>query len=119
MPNSEFPEGHRLSHIERLVDVIDLPIGRWDAQDRLVFCNTPYLGWAEKTRDELIGRSLREIYGDDAWARAYSRAEGCFPAGTSRMDKYWCPVGRVDNVYGDRNLVCSCPPVTDYAQAAE
>jgi glycine dehydrogenase len=56
---------------------------------------------------------------DDAWQRAYSRAEGCFPAGSSRTDKYWSPVGRVDNVYGDRNLVCSCPPVTDYAQAAE
>ena len=56
---------------------------------------------------------------DDAWARAYSRSEGCFPAGTSRTDKYWCPVGRVDNVYGDRNLVCSCPPIEDYAQAAE
>ena len=56
---------------------------------------------------------------DDAWTRVYSRAEGCFPAGTSRTDKYWSPVGRVDNVYGDRNLVCSCPPVTDYAQAAE
>jgi glycine dehydrogenase len=56
---------------------------------------------------------------DDAWRRAYSRAEGCFPAGTSRTDKYWSPVGRVDNVYGDRNLVCSCPPVEDYAQAAE
>jgi glycine dehydrogenase len=56
---------------------------------------------------------------DEAWARAYSRAEGCFPAGTSRSDKYWCPVGRVDNVYGDRNLICSCPPIEDYAQAAE
>ncbi len=56
---------------------------------------------------------------DDSWTRAYSRAEGCFPAGTSRTDKYWCPVGRVDNVYGDRNLVCSCPPISDYAQAAE
>ena len=56
---------------------------------------------------------------DDDWARAYSRAEGCFPKGTSRSDKYWCPVARVDNVYGDRNLVCSCPPVEDYAQAAE
>jgi glycine dehydrogenase len=56
---------------------------------------------------------------DDNWQRPYSRAEGCFPAGTSRTDKYWCPVGRVDNVYGDRNLVCSCPPVEDYAQAAE
>ena len=56
---------------------------------------------------------------DDAWTRAYSRAEGCFPAGTSRTDKYWCPVGRVDNVYGDRNLICSCPPIADYALAAE
>ena len=56
---------------------------------------------------------------DDNWTRAYTRAEGCFPAGTSRTDKYWCPVGRVDNVYGDRNLVCSCPPMEDYALAAE
>jgi glycine dehydrogenase len=56
---------------------------------------------------------------DDGWQRAYSRVEGCFPAGSARTDKYWCPVGRVDNVYGDRNLVCSCPPITDYAQAAE
>jgi glycine dehydrogenase len=56
---------------------------------------------------------------DDGWARAYSRAEGCFPVGTSRTDKYWCPVGRVDNVHGDRHLVCSCPPIEDYAQAAE
>jgi glycine dehydrogenase len=56
---------------------------------------------------------------DDAWARPYSRSEGCFPSGSSRTDKYWCPVGRVDNVYGDRNLVCSCPPTEDYAEAAE
>jgi glycine dehydrogenase len=56
---------------------------------------------------------------DDNWQRPYSRAEGCFPTGTSRTDKYWCPVGRVDNVYGDRNLICSCPPIEDYAQAAE
>jgi len=56
---------------------------------------------------------------EDKWERPYSRAEGCFPAGTSRTDKYWCPVGRVDNVHGDRNLICSCPPVSDYAQAAE
>jgi glycine dehydrogenase len=56
---------------------------------------------------------------DDEWKRAYTRADGCFPDGVSRTDKYWSPVGRVDNVYGDRNLVCSCPPVSDYAQAAE
>jgi glycine dehydrogenase len=56
---------------------------------------------------------------DDEWKRPYSRADGCFPAGSSRTDKYWCPVGRVDNVYGDRNLVCSCPPISNYAEAAE
>ncbi|WP_407180260.1 aminomethyl-transferring glycine dehydrogenase [Bradyrhizobium sp. STM 3562] len=56
---------------------------------------------------------------DDEWKRAYSRTEGCFPDGVSRMDKYWSPVGRVDNVYGDRNLVCSCPPASNYAQVAE
>jgi glycine dehydrogenase len=56
---------------------------------------------------------------DDHWQRPYLRSEGCFPAGSSRTDKYWAPVGRVDNVYGDRNLVCACPPVADYAQAAE
>ncbi|MFB6420824.1 MULTISPECIES: aminomethyl-transferring glycine dehydrogenase [Bradyrhizobium] len=62
--------------------------------------------------------TVHDIAGDD-WNRPYTRAEGCFPAGSSRTDKYWSPVGRVDNVYGDRNLVCSCPPVSDYAQAAE
>jgi glycine dehydrogenase len=62
--------------------------------------------------------TVHDIAADD-WQRAYTRAEGCFPAGSSRTDKYWCPVGRVDNVYGDRNLVCSCPPMEDYAQAAE
>ena len=44
------------------------------------------------------------------WDRPYSREQGCFPAGAFRVDKYWPPVGRVDNAYGDRHLVCSCPP---------
>ena len=41
----------------------------------------------------------------------------CFPAGAFRVDKYWPPVNRVDNVYGDRNLVCSCPPMESYIKA--
>jgi glycine dehydrogenase len=49
------------------------------------------------------------------WTRAYPREQGCFPPGSFREDKYWPPVGRVDNVYGDRNLVCTCPPVEAYA----
>ncbi len=51
------------------------------------------------------------------WDRKYTREEGCFPEGTARVDKYWCPVSRIDNVYGDRNLVCSCVPIEDYAKA--
>ena len=51
---------------------------------------------------------------EDNWTRPYSRAEGCFPEGSPKMDKYWSPVGRIDNVYGDRNLVCSCPPIDEY-----
>ena len=53
------------------------------------------------------------------WDRAYSREAGCFPPGAFRVDKYWPPIGRVDNVFGDRNLICTCPPLEDYAQAAE
>jgi glycine dehydrogenase len=48
---------------------------------------------------------------DEAWNRKYTRAEGCFPEGSSRTDKYWAPVNRIDNAYGDRNLFCVCPPV--------
>ena len=48
------------------------------------------------------------------WDRPYSREVGCFPPGAFRVDKYWPPVNRVDNVYGDRNLACSCPPMEDY-----
>ena len=53
------------------------------------------------------------------WDRPYTREQGCFPPGAFRVDKYWPPVGRVDNVYGDRNLICICPPVESYAEAAE
>jgi glycine dehydrogenase len=51
----------------------------------------------------------------EPWTRPYTRKTGCFPAGATHADKYWPPVGRVDNVHGDRNLVCSCPPLEDYA----
>ena len=53
------------------------------------------------------------------WDRPYSREQACYPAGANRVDKYWPAVGRIDNVFGDRNLVCTCPPLTDYAEAAE
>ncbi len=49
------------------------------------------------------------------WNRPYTRETGAFPLSTLKHVKYWPPVGRVDNVYGDRNLFCSCVPVADYA----
>ncbi|WP_415629888.1 aminomethyl-transferring glycine dehydrogenase [Nocardioides dubius] len=56
--------------------------------------------------------TTRELVGD--WDRAYSRETGVFPSGVS-VDKYWPPVGRIDQAYGDRNLVCSCPPPEAFA----
>ncbi len=52
----------------------------------------------------------------DEWNHAYSRQLAAYPVESLREVKYWCPVGRVDNVYGDRNLVCSCPPLSDYPE---
>ncbi|PXW95486.1 glycine dehydrogenase (decarboxylating) [Sphaerotilus hippei] len=49
------------------------------------------------------------------WAHAYPRETAAYPVASLRQGKYWAPVGRVDNVYGDRNLFCSCVPVGDYA----
>ena len=53
----------------------------------------------------------------DAWPHAYSRTAAAYPAGVARDAKYWPPVARVDNVYGDRNLFCSCIPVEEAAAA--
>ncbi len=58
-----------------------------------------------------------DLVGD--WDRPYSREQGCFPPGSFRVDKYWPPVNRVDNAYGDRNLICTCPPLEEYAEPAE
>jgi glycine dehydrogenase len=51
------------------------------------------------------------------WDRPYSREVGGFPLATLKAVKYWPPVGRVDNVWGDRNLFCSCVPLSDYVNA--
>ena len=56
---------------------------------------------------------------DDDWQRPYTRSQACFPLGSPRNDKYWCPVNRVDNAHGDRNLVCSCQNWDATRQAAE
>jgi glycine dehydrogenase len=76
--------------------------GRMDAE------NNP-LKNAPHTVEDLVGE----------WNRPYTREQGCFPPGAFRIDKYWPPVNRVDNVYGDRHLVCTCPPMEAYSEAAE
>jgi glycine dehydrogenase len=52
----------------------------------------------------------------ESWNRPYSRATGCTPGYVTPANKYWAPVGRIDNVYGDRNLMCTCPPLEQYAE---
>ena len=50
----------------------------------------------------------------DQWQHGYSRSEAAYPLAALRQDKYFSPVARIDNVYGDRNLVCACPSIEDY-----
>ena len=53
----------------------------------------------------------------EGWGRPYSRAQAAFPAGEEqRQQKFWPAVARVDNAYGDRNLVCTCPSVEELAE---
>jgi glycine dehydrogenase len=66
--------------------------------------NNP-LKHAPHTADSLLGAE---------WSRPYSRETGAYPLQKLKQNKYWAPVGRVDNVYGDRNLFCSCVPVSEY-----
>ncbi|MGR1580015.1 aminomethyl-transferring glycine dehydrogenase [Thalassobius sp. S69A] len=80
-------------------EIDDVANGTLDAE------NNP-LKRAPHTVEDLVGE----------WNRPYSREQGCYPPGAFRVDKYWPPVNRVDNAYGDRNLVCICPPMEDYAE---
>ncbi|HEY1921176.1 MAG TPA: hypothetical protein VGG44_00305, partial [Tepidisphaeraceae bacterium] len=52
----------------------------------------------------------------DDWQHPYSREKAAFPAPWTRQFKFWPAVGRIDNPYGDRNLICACPPVSEYGQ---
>ena len=80
----------------------DIKSGRVDKE------NNP-LKNAPHTVEDLVGE----------WDRSYTREQACFPPGAFRVDKYWPPVNRVDNAYGDRNLICICPPMEEYLEAAE
>jgi len=51
---------------------------------------------------------------DESWDRPYSKQEAAYPLAWLKEAKYWPPVNRVDNVYGDRNLYCACPSMDNY-----
>ncbi len=75
--------------------------GEWTAQE------SPLRG-APHTAEDIAS---------DSWDRPYSRESAAYPRDDLRTDKYWPPVGRIDAVHGDRNLVCSCPPLEQYQEA--
>ena len=71
---------------------------------RIAYENSPMHN-APHTMEDLLS---------DKWDRPYSREVACFPAPWIKSNKFWPTCGRVDNVYGDRNLVCTCPPLDVY-----
>ena len=73
--------------------------GEWDAADNPLR-NAPH--------------TARQI-ASEKWERPYSREQAAFPAPWTREHKFWPSVARIDNVYGDRNLFCSCPPIEEFA----
>ncbi len=79
-----------------------------EVQDGLMGAEDSPLKHAPHTQEDLLQAE---------WDRAYSREAGAFPSAAQKAWKYWPAVNRVDNVYGDRNFVCSCPPVEDYIEA--
>ncbi len=83
-------------------EISDIENGKADAEDNLLR-NAPH------THDLLLS----------AWPHPYPKEVAYFPLASNREDKYWPPVGRVDNVLGDRVLICSCPPMEAYEEAAE
>ena len=80
-------------------EIQELELGTADADDN-VLGNAPH--------------TAAEVTADD-WPHPYTRAQAAYPADGLRESKFWPSVGRVDNAFGDRNLVCSCPPMEAYA----
>jgi glycine dehydrogenase len=82
-------------------EIAEVEAGRMDAHDNLLK-NAPHTA-AVLTSAE--------------WSHPYTREQAAFPTPAQREHKFWPPVGRVDNVYGDRNLICSCPPIEEYEKS--
>ncbi|MGY5536591.1 aminomethyl-transferring glycine dehydrogenase [Streptomyces sp. A3] len=98
-------ESENLAELDRFCEAMiairgeieQVATGAWPAEDNPLR-NAPH--------------TARTLTGD--WDHPYSREEAVFPAGVHAADKYWPPVRRIDQAYGDRNLVCSCPPLDAY-----
>jgi glycine dehydrogenase len=74
-------------------------------------------GFADK-QDNVLKNSphTAAMIASDGWSAAYSREKAAFPTPWTRTHKFWPSVGRVNNAYGDRNLICSCPPIEEYTE---
>ncbi|MEW6422479.1 MAG: aminomethyl-transferring glycine dehydrogenase [Deinococcota bacterium] len=101
-------ESEPKAELDRFIDAM-LQIRReiQEVQDGLLKAEDSPLRHAPHTQDDLMAQE---------WNRAYSRETAAFPTRAQRAWKYWPAVNRVDNVFGDRNFVCSCPPVEEYAE---
>lgn len=80
-------------HVERLVESIDLPIGRWDPLSHLTFCNARYAGRVGRRRDQLLGRTLSELFGTDAWEQAQGPFAQAFSGKTVSFERLVAPPG--------------------------
>ena len=101
-------ESEPKAELDRFVDAM-LHIRReiQEVEDGLIKAEETALRNAPHTMDDLV---------DAEWNRAYSREQAVFPTHYVRSGKYWPTVNRVDNVYGDRNFICSCPPIEEYQE---
>ena len=91
----------RAAVTERLVDAIHLPIGRWDRDARLVFCNAPFLVWSGRSELQLLGRTLEQLFGAEAWDAARDAIAAGFAGETASYERLlkhregearWCRV---------------------------
>lgn len=105
---SEHSAATGASGIDRLADAIALPIGRWDRKNRLVYCNEPYLTWAQRPFGELQGRTLAELFGDTAWAAASNAFAAAFSGRSTSYERRLTHLGAAARwariqVFPDRN----------------
>ncbi|EAQ96166.1 aminomethyl-transferring glycine dehydrogenase [Congregibacter litoralis] len=104
-------ESESLAEIDRFCDALitireeirEVENGRWSLEDNPLV-NAPH--------------TLQDLTAEE-WTHAYSRKQAAFAMDSLQQDKYWPPVSRIDNVYGDRNLFCACPSIDSFRESSE